>query len=989
MFFLYFSLVFLSACGSESVGSRTGARCSRDFNVDTQKSGIIYEYIRGDEAMCSYHFRSKEGQKIMLSINHIGLLPRHSNEECVPKIIKTDLLFTGEERSKVTFCNADDVTARGSFVSVAKSSKIVYYGPSDSDGILLIHYWFVNDVTLIPPPRPTGPPPANVIEDFEDGFVTLKCDDWGANLDIESCSCVEYATGNPTNYEPPFCLIPTKTLETKCLKEVSEIQHELATQMIFTNHGRLPPSCDDEGNFEKLQCDGDSRRPCKCVDPVSGEDTYLMPPDCEYPYTTAMPLMTTMEITSVKTCSISPCKEFCPFGQEMDEAGCPMCDCKEAMTSTTSETCYESKTHMENEITQWKELEVKSGPYPWLPQCADDGSYREKQCNYLAGCFCVDTLTGVPNGKKHSDCVTYKDCVTKRITALFRVLRDGGYRKTGKLVRGLLTGNDANNMNIIMEMLSEEEYNSILSNSDTHIPSCNAYGDYEAVQCRPAEGTCWCVDLQGDAIAGSESSSVYPDCSMYSRQGDSWMPVSTDTKQELTTPLINIFIFYCEFKNISESDDMYIFWTQNGIPIASFNEYRYTEGDAFYSSYQTATSWLKIDSIVEEDVGSYGCEIADTSRDYFYKAELQTLSVWTRNAQSCIIQDCDKYCGMGHRNDEHGCRTCECFQKEEVLWVGGIYQIQRQIFQSFGAHNGRCEAKRQLIKRQLQELDFSDPYLEVSVELLPQCDADGNYELLQNMKYFGRICVDKMSGQVSGRTAPDCDEWTKCIDQTTDTTTQHIAFFTNQSTADEVKRAANQARTFGERVSIIDQSFLTHVPTEYTGDRTGLPPIIRCDTNTGLFYLSLPVCSETSPTECWCIDENGDELDETRAAVGESMLWCRDYVPASPGPRLVNIDAEEVTVTVGDTLTLNCDVTASSPDNYIMWETRSRATLEQTMVMDDRFEKAGDEITDFALRITNIQEEDAGLYTCNLYNYQSMNDQKEYSVIVEQVSIDG
>ncbi|XP_071961194.1 uncharacterized protein [Antedon mediterranea] len=730
-------LLSVSAHLSESVYANPS--CSRSINVDEQEFGVIYEYIKLGETSCSYDFRAKEGQRTMLAISHIGLLPTNSNDACVPKITMAD-----DTETDMVICNAEDAKSKR-FVSTARTARVNFQGPADSDGILLIQFWFVNDVSLL-----TSPTTAAPTEVPRRRFLELDCPDWGEDLDIDTCSCVDLDEGTIPYLEPPYCVTPTELIVTRCLREENRVRQQVARDRYFLEGVDFPPSCDQQGHYNKLQCGHSTRNPCKCVDRISGLDTDFLPPMCEL----SAALATSMPPTpAAPTCNLYRCYDFCPIGHMTDvTTGCPTCSCKE-LQSLTMETCSDASTRIANEIDQRQNLAVKTSPYPWIPECSDDGNYTERQCNHEAGCFCVDQESGFPSGKKNPNCVTYKECVTKRITALFRVLKDAGYRRTGKRVRGLLTGNDANNMHILMGMLSEVEYN-IISNSATHIPSCNAYGDYEAVQFIPAEGTCWCVDLQGDAIAGSESSSVYPDCSMYSRQG-SPMPGSTDEKRQYSVQLNESISFYCDLQNISESDDMHIFWTQNGVPIDSFNDERYTVQDILYPT--TATSWLNIDRVVEEDNGSYRCEVADTSHDYFYKAEPKTLTVYA-GKHACLINACNVYCSLGYRTTENGCRICECLQPYEFQKFTALYQMQHETIVLF-RNNPRCEAERQNIKKKLLEFDLS--YLGATVnvdnEAIPKCDADGNYELVQNLPRSGTICVDKNSGLPTGRLVPDCN----------------------------------------------------------------------------------------------------------------------------------------------------------------------------------------------------------------------------------------
>jgi len=69
----------------------------------------------------------------------------------------------------------------------------------------------------------------------------------------------------------------------------------------------------------------------------------------------------------------------------------------------------------------------------------------------------------------------------------------------------------------ILEELSFEEGSGVLTPCEKRraevesklmmgawLPSCNPEGDFEALQCNYSARTCWCVDLRGDAITGTE-----------------------------------------------------------------------------------------------------------------------------------------------------------------------------------------------------------------------------------------------------------------------------------------------------------------------------------------------------------------------------------------------------------------------------------------------------------------------------------------------------
>ncbi|EDO40365.1 predicted protein, partial [Nematostella vectensis] len=115
-------------------------------------------------------------------------------------------------------------------------------------------------------------------------------------------------------------------------------------------------------------------------------------------------------------------------------------------------------------------------PSAYIPQCLDDGSYESVQCLQATQyCWCVGSNGfEIPGSREFGrpDCddmtINLTTCHTDRMRAL---------AWTGRLI------------------------------INTFVPRCLPDGSFEAIQCQPATGKCWCVDVNGNELVGTRTDS--------------------------------------------------------------------------------------------------------------------------------------------------------------------------------------------------------------------------------------------------------------------------------------------------------------------------------------------------------------------------------------------------------------------------------------------------------------------------------------------------
>ncbi|XP_033095832.1 uncharacterized protein LOC117100291 [Anneissia japonica] len=610
------------------------------------------------------------------------------------------------------------------------------------------------------------------------------------------------------------------------------------------------------------------------------------------------------------------------------------------------------------------------------------------QENHLAGYFCVDQVTGKPNGKEMNGCDTYKNCVYDRTMGLSKALRKAGYKKSSKQVKALLSGPNANDVGAIWNLLNKDERENTFTKTEIFVPRCNAYGDFQALQCNYGTGNCWCVDIFGAEIEGSRRSirQPVPDCTQYTRRSDPG-PSYMDDMYDFSFELNDEFGIYSTFENYRypSSSDIYYFWTKDGVPVPTILfEDKYSV-DTWSRVDGQLTIGLSIYNATEKDQGSYRCNLVKSSSDYFLtsppsKAEFYSVDTsftdddyYYSTRPQCNITTCDKVCAYGYKH-KGACILCECFTRGDINSSINMERMRVEIVSSFGTNNGRCEAKRQWIYKNIRRMNLTaSPEAFQILDIPPECDSNGNFAIIQNITSIGRVCVDDMNGQPTGRMLPDCKTLSQCSkDEIRGMESQLNFFLDDPATTEDFIADIRQVNSLQQKQIIYFDS-LIDAPTSLGGrDRRGLLPVLMCEPKTGMYYGRLHNFEE-SP-EFWCVDIYGNEIEGTRAGVNGTMNFCDDISRhKEPETQLHPTEDDTALVSkINSTIELPCNITAASIDAFVTWET-PKGYLEQISLVDKRVRIIGDGITDFTLRINNLSYSDQGWYTCVLSNYLSGN----------------
>ncbi|CAG4931172.1 unnamed protein product [Parnassius apollo] len=330
------------------------------------------------------------------------------------------------------------------------------------------------------------------------------------------------------------------------------------------------PECKDDGSYEKIQCRG-SEKVCWCVDEagneIPGTRSTNSTPSCDAP----------------AQCPDPGCneEEVCAHGRQLDDKGCPTCACRDP--------CAEAKCR-EDEICELVNLNCEQGEAcPALgrcapaPQCPDGGEALRAPGDVTpltcgpsaAACPATHACRYAPHDprpavccpKPRTVCFESKDegiCQPGAGASLnasrwyFNAARNrcerftyGGCSSNHNNFRTKDECNAVCPVDEITTKLTNKKTQGIIIETEvltpcerlrekneaaaqkygkgTFIPSCDASGAWESVQCMSHIDVCWCVSAHGEPQRGSLVRGARPACNF--RQARRWRPRDPDDER--------------------------------------------------------------------------------------------------------------------------------------------------------------------------------------------------------------------------------------------------------------------------------------------------------------------------------------------------------------------------------------------------------------------------------------------------------------------------
>ncbi|XP_075057685.1 uncharacterized protein LOC142143610 isoform X2 [Mixophyes fleayi] len=307
---------------------------------------------------------------------------------------------------------------------------------------------------------------------------------WCVNANGEEIA----GTKTPPGQTPTTCGAPV--VDTPCLKERKKLIGDKTPQV-----GAHVPQCDEKGDYHPLQCHGSSGY-CWCVD-TNGKEiagTKTPPghtrPTCGVPAVDTPCLKERKKLIGDKTPQVGAyvpqCDEKGDYHPLQCHGSSGYCWCVDSIGKEIAGTKYPpGQTRPTCGVPavdtpclkERKKLIGDKTPQvgAYVPQCDEKGDYHPLQCHGSSGyCWCVDSIGKEIAGTKSPPGQTRPTCGVPAV--------DTPCLKARKKLIGDKT-----------------------PLVGAHVPQCDEKGNFNPLQCHGSSGYCWCVDSNGEEIAGTKT----------------------------------------------------------------------------------------------------------------------------------------------------------------------------------------------------------------------------------------------------------------------------------------------------------------------------------------------------------------------------------------------------------------------------------------------------------------------------------------------------
>jgi len=318
------------------------------------------------------------------------------------------------------------------------------------------------------------------------GHFTPKCKSSGRYRDVQCyrqtgyCWCVDdygkelmgtRVTGTP------ICSLAAGSGElTPCLKERRNALGFNGVPSV----GKFVPECKPDGEYVEIQCFGNTNF-CWCSDKrgyeIAGTHRWGTPKCPAQVHPGVCPF-----VTDPNRCPVEMTEQSCSQDNDCPESSkCCDCGCVRRCTRVSLDNlapipaCVSEHVKTLSSSCHHAQFSGRS-----LPKCEPDGGYEEVQCAETYGvCWCVDK-----DGRE-----------------IPRTRQSG---KPNCTIQAAMTPCQRENKRA-MTMRSRAPIS-------LFVPSCKPDGSFEPAQCHDMSGKCWCVDKNGNELAGTHQWGK-PNCS--------------------------------------------------------------------------------------------------------------------------------------------------------------------------------------------------------------------------------------------------------------------------------------------------------------------------------------------------------------------------------------------------------------------------------------------------------------------------------------------